>query len=221
MTDLDLRKNVESELHWEASVDAAEIEIASKAGVVTLSGSVQSYWERTAAEQATLRVFGVKAIANELEIRLPSASERTDEDLARAAANVLDSSSSVPPKRITAQVSKGWLTLKGTVDWRYQKTTAEEAVRYLLGVKGLSNLVEVKPQASTTEARGAIEAALKRHWDFDAHRIRVEENGEKITLRGAVRSWFERNEAEHVAWAAPGVRTVDNQITIGPFAAGA
>ena len=221
MTDLELKKNVESELNWEPSVDAAEIGVAAKAGAVTLSGNVKSYWEKTTAERATLRVSGVRAIANDLEIHLPSSSERTDEDLGRAAANALDWSVSVPTKRIKAKVSKGWLTLEGTVDWSYQKTAAEKVVRHLLGLKGVSNLVEVKPQASTTDVIAAIEAALKRHWDFCAHRIRVEGNGEKITLRGAVSSWFERNEAEYAAWAAPGVRTVDNQITVGAFAVGA
>ena len=221
MTDLDLRKNVESELHWEASVDAAEIEIASKAGVVTLSGSVQSYWERTAAEQATLRVFGVKAIANELEIRLPYASERTDEDIARAAVDSLNWSVLVPKDRIKIKVSKGWITLEGTVDWQFQKTAAEKAVRKLIGVKGVSNLVDVKPQVSKVEVKATIEAALKRSAELDANRIKVETDGDKVILTGTVHSLFEREEAERAAWKALGVRSVDNRIKVGEIAVAA
>jgi osmotically-inducible protein OsmY len=221
MTDLELRKNVESELDWEPSVNAADIGVAVKDGVVTLSGNVQSYWDRTAAEQAALRVSGVRAIANELEIHLPSSSERTDEDIAEAAANALEWSVSVPADRITVKVSEGWITLSGTVDWNYQKTAAEDLVRYLIGVKGVNNLVEVKPRVNATEVKAAIESALKRNATVDANRIKVETDGDNVTLRGAVRSWFERTEAERAAWAAPGVRAVDNRITIGALAAGA
>jgi osmotically-inducible protein OsmY len=221
MTDLELKKSVESELNWEPSVNAAEIGVAVKDGVVTLTGRVESYWEKIAAERAATRVSGVKAIANELEIRLPTSSERTDEDIAQAAVRALDWYISVPSDRIKVKVSKGWVTLEGSVDWQYQKTAAEEAVRNLIGVKGVLNHIEVKPQVSKVEVKSAIEAALRRSAEVDANRITVETAGDKVILRGTVRSWFEREEAERAAWRSPGVRSVDNRITIGVTAAAA
>jgi osmotically-inducible protein OsmY len=221
MSDLELKKSVEAELNWEPSINAAEIGVAVKDGVVTLTGRVESYWEKVAAERAASRVARVRAVANELEIRLPSSSERTDEDIARAAVNALDWFVSVPSDRIKVKVSKGWVTLEGTVDWQYQKSAAERAVRDLIGVRGVTNVVEVKPRVSATEVKSAIEAALKRSAEVDARRITVETDGDKVILRGTVRSVAERHEAERAAWRAPGVRTVENQVTIGTLATAA
>ena len=162
MTDLELKKKVESELNWEPSINAAEIGVAAKDGIVTLTGRVQSYWEKSSAERAASRVSGVKAVVNELEIRLPTSSERTDEDIARAAVQALDWSISVPSDRIKVKVSKGWLTLEGSVEWQYQKSAAENAVRNLVGVKGVSNVIEVKPHVSKAVVKSAIQDALKR-----------------------------------------------------------
>jgi osmotically-inducible protein OsmY len=187
MTDLELKKSVESELNWEPSINAAEIGVAAKDGVVTLTGHVSSFWQKLTAERAATRVAGVKAIANELEIRLPTSSERTDEDIARAAVNALHWSSSVPADRIKVKVSKGWITLEGSVEWQYQKSAAENAVRDLTGVKGVVNLIDVKPQVSKVVVKSAIEAALKRSAEVDASRITVETDGDKVTLRGSVR----------------------------------
>lgn len=190
MTDLELKKSVEAELNWEPSLNAAAIGVAVKGGVVTLTGHVDSYWEKVAAERAAGRVAGVKAVANELEIRLPVSSERTDEDIARAAVNALQWSVLVPPERIKVKVSKGWVTLEGGVDWQFQKAAAERAVRDLIGVKGVSNLIEVKPKVSASEIKSQVEAALKRSAEFDANRITVETDGDKVILRGTVRSAF-------------------------------
>jgi len=215
MTDLELKRSVEAELNWEPSIkSAAAVGVRVKDGIVTLTGPVESYAEKLAGERAALRVMGVKAVANDLEVRLPSSSERTDEDIAKAAANALDWTSGIPRDKIKVTVDKGWVTLKGAVDWQYQRTAAEDAVRYLWGVKGVINLIEVQPGVNKTVVKQKIEEALKRDAELDAQRIQVEAVGNKVVLKGTVHSWFERQEAERVAWDAPGVTKVENQIGI-------
>ena len=215
MTDLELKRNVEAELSWEPMIkNAAAIGLRVKDGVVTLSGPVESYAEKLAAERAALRVTGVKAVVNDLEVKLPNSSERTDEDIARAAVNALEWTSGIPSDNIKVSVDNGWITLKGSVDWQYQRTAAEDAVRYLWGVKGVINLIEVKPVVSKTIVKEKIEEALKRDAELDAQRIQVEASGSKVILKGTVHSWFERQEAERVAWEAPGVTKVENQIAV-------
>jgi osmotically-inducible protein OsmY len=158
---------------------------------------------------------------NEVDVHLPTSSERTDEEIAKAAVHALDSSILVPSKRITVNVSKGWITLEGAVEWQFQKRAAESAVHHLIGVKGVINLVEIKPSASAGEVKASIDAALRRSAELDAGRIKVEADGDKVTLRGSVRSWAERDVAERAAWAALGVRAVDNRITVGALSASA
>jgi osmotically-inducible protein OsmY len=221
MTDLELKKSVESELSWEPSINAAEIGVAAKDGIVTLTGRIPSYWEKVAAERAAMRVAGVKAVANQIEVRLPSSSERTDEDIARAALDALRWSVLIPPDRIKVKISKGWVTLEGSVDWQFQKTAAEKAVRKLYGVLGVTNFIDVKVSVSKAEVKAAIESALKRSAEIDANQIKVETEGDKVILRGSVRSWFEREEAERAAWRAPGVQSVDNRLSVGTVAAAA
>jgi len=215
MTDLELKRAVEAELNWEPMIQsAAAIGVRVKDGVVTLTGPVESYSEKLAAERAALRVAGVKAVANDLEVKLPTSSERTDEDIARAAANALDWTSGIPRDRIKVTVDKGWVTLKGDVDWQYQRTAAEDAVRYHWGVKGVINLIELKPSVSKAVVKQKLEEALKRDAELDAQNIKVDTAGSKVILKGRVHSWFERQEAERVAWDAPGVTQVENDITV-------
>lgn len=213
-TDKELQNDVMNELDWEPRVDPAEIGVAVKDGIVTLSGHVDTYPEKWAAEQAAGRVSGVKAVVEEIDVKLPGIYERTDQDIARAAANVLDWNSYVPRDRVKVQVQGGWVTLSGEVDWRYQREAAGDAVRSLMGVKGLANDISVKPAVSPVEVKTRIEAALERSAMIDASGIKVTAKGSKVTLKGTVRSWTERNEAGRVAWSAPGVTEVANEILV-------
>jgi osmotically-inducible protein OsmY len=213
-TDEEIQRDVIAELRWDARVKPNEIGVQVKSGVVTLTGWVDSYMKKWAAEEAAHRVKGVKAVANDVEVRLPGDSQRTDTDIAAAVVQALESDASMRLEKLDVTVAKGWVTLQGEVEWQYQKEDAERVVRRITGVKGVTNLIAVKPRVTPSELKKKIEDALVRNAATDAERIQIEVQGSKVILKGTVRSWAERQEAERVAWSAPGVTQVENRITV-------
>lgn len=210
-----LQSDVEEELKYEPRVDASDIGVTAGSGVVSLTGSLPSYAEKFAAVEAAQRVSGVRAVADEIEVDLPSEHIRDDQDIAKAVANALQWDVQVPTDLIKVEVEKGWITLRGEVNFRFQQTAAYNAVRNLTGVKGVSNLITIKqPEVSATEVRSNIEEALQRAAELDATGIQVEVSGRKVTLRGNVHSWAERGRAEWAAWSAPGVSNVEDDLEV-------
>jgi len=213
-TNMQLQFDVLDELQYEPSVDAAGIGVTVKDGIVTLSGNVKSYPEKWSATRAAERVNGVKAVVDELQVRLPDVHLRTDEDLARTVLNALKWDVTVPDDRIKVKIEHGYITLEGTVDYKYQEMSTINAVRNLAGVKGITNLITVKPQATPSEVKKKIEAAFRRTAELDAQRIKVDVHDNKVTLRGVVHSWAERDEAERAAWSAPGIAFVEDKLIV-------
>jgi osmotically-inducible protein OsmY len=216
MSELQLRQDILDELEFEPSVEAAHIGVAVDKGVVSLTGHVGSYAEKLAAVAAVRRIKGVRAIADELQIRYPSDKKTRDDEIAGRAVNILGWDVVVPSGSIQVIVRDGWVTLTGNADWYYQKQAAEEDVRRLSGVQGVINNIAIKPHAKAEDVKRKIEDALKRHTDIEAKGIRVTvRENDRVLLEGKVDNWYERSEVENAAWSAPGVKWVEDRLTIG------
>jgi osmotically-inducible protein OsmY len=210
-----LEREVYTELVYEPSVDALNIEVSARAdGVIALKGVVRNYAEKIAAERAAKRVRGVHAVVNDLDVRLASAHARTDVELAEAVVQALEWNVLVPRDCVQGRVADGWVRLEGTVDWNYQRTAAEEAIHRLAGIQGVTNRIIVKPQVAIQNVKALIDAALRRSADLEAQQIQVKVQDNRVILRGQVHSWTEREAAEAAAWSAPGVAAVDDELQV-------
>jgi len=213
-TDTQLRNDIQAELNWAPEVKSSDIGVIVKDGVVTLTGHLSSYAEKYAVERAVQRVYGVKALAVELTVKLPFDNQRTDADIALAAERALEWNALVPDGKIHPMVEKGWLSLTGEVEWDYQRSAAEVAVRDLMGVTGVSNLVKVKPRVSSADVEKKIHDALSRQADREARKLSIAVDGSHVTLRGTVHSWSERDAVQGAAWSTPGVTVVVNDLLV-------
>ena len=211
--DKTLQTNVLAELGWEPSVTAAHIGVTAKDGIVTLTGHVQNYMEKYAAEKAAGRVKGVRAVVEEIEVRLPTHARKNDDEIAAALLQRLDWNVSVPDEAVRVKVEKGWVTLTGEVQWQFQKTAAEHDIRGMLGLVGISNLVTIKPRPNASDISADIRHALHRSW-YDPKTISVSADGGAVRLSGTVGSWYDRQMAGWTAWGAPGAVTVENNISV-------
>jgi len=214
MSDKALRQDILDGLEFEPSIDAAHIGVAVADGVVTLTGYVGSYAEKTMAEHVVRRVKGVRAIAEEIEVRFPARKKTADDEIAKRALAIIAWDTTVPNEELQVKVQHGWITLSGEVEWHFQRTAAEYAVRKLSGVVGVTNLISVRPQIDAEDVKQRIENALKRSAEIEADTIRIAVTGSKVTLEGKVNAWHEREVAERAAWAAPGVSAVEDRLTV-------
>lgn len=213
-TDANIRTDVENELRWDPSLDEKGILVKVENGVVSLQGAVPHFSDRWGAEEITKRVAGVRAIANDIEVKIPNSGERSDSDIAAAAVNALKWHFALESSDIQAVVKQGWITLSGHVSYGYQRTVAEGAVRYLLGVKGVINNIEVRSEVKATDVKQKIQSAFQRQASLDAKDIKVNVDNSAVVLQGTVHSWREKDDAAIAAWAAPGVTKVENKIQV-------
>jgi osmotically-inducible protein OsmY len=215
--DSEIERDVKEELKWNPDLDATDIGVSVHKGVVTLTGFVKSYFDRLEAETAAKRVAGVVGVANDIEVRLPNFDERPDPEIARDAVSALKTQLPLSSEHIKVVVKSGAITLEGEVEWQYQKQAAENAVRRIRGIKNVINNIQLKPSVKPAEVKTRIVDAIRRNAEVDANRIEVETHGGEVILKGTVRSWIEREEAERVAWSAPGVTKVEDRIVVAPY----
>jgi osmotically-inducible protein OsmY len=215
-SDSEIERDVKEELGFHPDLDATDIAVSVKQGVVTLTGFVHSYTDKYEAEAAAKRVAGVVGVANDIEVRLRGTDQRPDPEIARDAVAAIKSRLPISYENIKVIVKNGWVTLEGEVEWQYQRETAEKAVRPVKGVVGVTNSIVLKPRAQPSEIKRKIQEAFRRNAEVDANRIVVETRGGEVILKGTVRSWAERQEAERVAWSAPGVTKVEDRIVVSP-----
>jgi osmotically-inducible protein OsmY len=210
----DLQTDVQNAIKWEPLLNAAEIGVTVKDGVVSLTGTVDSYAKKTEAENATKRVIGVKAIAENIEVKFPSSFTRTDAEIATEVLNALTANWSVPDNKVTVKVENGWVTLDGDLHWNYQKEAAKTAVKFLLGVKGVSNNIKIKSETHDEIEKKDVENALNRSWSLDDSDINVSVSGKTVTLTGTVNSWYQKEEAGRIAWNTPGIWFLNNELEV-------
>jgi osmotically-inducible protein OsmY len=212
--DGDIKRDIEAELQWSPDIDETDIAVKVNGGVVALTGFVHSYHETYQAEAAVKRVAGVAGVANDIQVRLPSGNVMADPEIAREAVTAIKLELPFSHESIKVLVHEGRVTLEGTLEWQFQKERAETAVRRLKGIRGVTNLITIKPRVSTSDIKRKIEDAFRRSAEVDANHISIEARGSEVTLRGNVRSWAERDQAQRTAWSAPGVTQVKNDITV-------
>ena len=213
-SDMQIKKDIQDELVWDPAVNATDVGVIVKDGVVTLTGHLATFAEKHAAERAAQRVSGVKAVAVEIDVRLSSSNTRGDADIAVAVNHALAWNVAIPNESIQTKVEKGWVNLSGEVEWDFQRRAAERAVRDLVGVTGVTNLVKVRPPVSHADIQQSIEGALTRQAEREARHLQVIVDGSRVTLKGKVHSWAERRAAQGAAWSAPGVTQVTNELVL-------